>query len=224
MKATYTQSLRMQRSRRSAIALFLVLVGGLQASPALAAIARTVRWTASPAKNALGQPLPPAVSYEVWLTVQPNPEAMVATVPDTMWTLQAQPGTTYRVRVRGVSATGVKSVFSALSDPWQAPGTSAADLPSLARIGPARPNPFNARTTIAYLVPEGLATVSELSLDIYDVRGRHIRDLDVDRSPGAHEVVWNGSDDSGRTVPAGIYLAKYTCGGHQSSLKLALVA
>ncbi|MBK7672493.1 MAG: hypothetical protein IPJ24_14095 [bacterium] len=224
MNTTHTQPRRMQRSRRGAIAILLVLVGGLQASPALAAIARTVRWTASPAKNALGQPLPPAVSYEVWLTVQPASETMVATVPDTMWTLQAQPGTTYRVRVRGVSATGVKSVYSALSDPWQAPVASDADLPSMARVGPARPNPFIARTAITYLVPEGLATVAVLSLDIYDVRGRHIRDLEVDRSPGAHEAVWNGSDDSGHTVPAGIYLAQYTCGGHQSSLKLALVA
>ena len=50
-------------TRRSAIAIVLILAGGLQATPAVAAIAKTVRWTASPAKNALGQPLPPAASY-----------------------------------------------------------------------------------------------------------------------------------------------------------------
>jgi hypothetical protein len=211
-------------TRRSAIAIVLILAGGLQATPAVAAIAKTVRWTASPAKNALGQPLPPAASYEVWLTVQSTPEAMVASVPDTMWTLQAQAGTTYRVRVRGVSATGVKSVFSVLSDPWVAPVASAADLPSVAALGNARPNPFNARTSITYLVPEGLASGAALSLDIYDLRGRHIQELELDSSPGTHEVVWNGSDDTGRTVPAGVYMAKYTCGQHQSAIKLALVA
>ncbi len=223
MLTTHTTPRRRRWPRSASVAAFLILAGSLEAAPALAAIAKTVRWTASPAKNAQGQPLPPAVSYEVWLTVQ-STESMVATVPDTTWTLQAQPGTTYRVRVRGVSATGVKSVFSALSDPWVAPIASATDLPAVAALGGARPNPFNARTAITYLVPESLASGAELSLDIYDVRGRRIRGLDIDRSPGAHEAVWNGADDTGRAVPAGVYLAKYTCGGHQSAIKLALVA
>lgn len=208
---------------RGALVIVLVLAGTLLPTSALAALSRNVRWAASPLRDALGQPLPPAVGYEVWLSVQAGPEAMVATVPDTMWTLQAQPGTTYRVRVRGIGATGVRSAFSPWSDPWQAPGTSPVDVSSPARLGPARPNPFNARTAITYVVPEDLAPVATLSLDIYDLRGRHVRDLELNRSPGVHEAVWNAADESGRTVPAGIYLAKYTCGGHQSALKLALV-
>jgi hypothetical protein len=201
----------------------ILAAAALQAAPAPAAIAKPVRWTASPLKDALEQPLPPAVSYEVWLTVEGLPEALAASVTDTSWTLQAQPGTTYRVRVRGVCALGIKSAFSDLSEPWQAPVAAAAASTSPAGLGPARPNPFNARTSIVYLVPGDLPAGAVLALDIYDVRGRHIRSLDLDRRSGTHEVAWNGEDAGGRAVPAGMYLVKFVCGSQQASLKLALL-
>lgn len=124
-------------TRRSAIAIVLIPVGRRPsaAPPCGHCQDRALDGPARPRMPSAA--LAAAASYEVWLTVQSTPEAMVASVPDTMWTLQAQAGTTYRVRVRGVSATGVKSVFSVLSDPWVAPVTSAADLPSVAALGNA---------------------------------------------------------------------------------------
>jgi len=211
------------RVRRTA-AMIMLVIGALQTGPAQAAVAKTVRWASSPLKSATGQSLPPATSYEVWLTRTGHPEALVAAVTDTTYTLQAEPGTTYVLRVRGVSATGLKSAFSEYSDPFKILSASPV-LPELAAsCGPAMPNPFNPRTSIAYLVPENLPAAAPLDMQIFDVRGRRILDFELDRSPGAHEVTWNGTDESGRSVPAGLYVARYVCGSYRASVKLTLVS
>jgi hypothetical protein len=211
------------RVRRTA-AIVMLLIGALQTGPAQAAVAKTVRWAASPLWTTLGQPLPPATSYEVWLTRTGYPEALVAAVTDTFYTLQAELGTTYILRVRGVSATGLKSAFSEYSDPFKILSASAVLPELMASCGPAMPNPFNPRTSIAYLVPENLPAAAPLDMQIFDVRGRRILDFELDRSPGTHQVTWNGNDESGRSVPAGLYVARYVCGSYRASVKLTLVS
>jgi len=52
-----------------------------------------------------------------------------------------------------------------------------------------------------------------ISLSIYDVQGRKVRDLDRSASaPIAGAVVWDVKDDSGHIVPSGIYLYKIKAG------------
>lgn len=46
----------------------------------------------------------------------------------------------------------------------------------------------------------------EVSLAIYDVRGRLVRTLVEGKlEAGRHSVVWDGKDTSGRAVASGIY-------------------
>ena len=202
--------------------LALALVAGGPGT-ARAAISRTVRWTASPLKSPTGQPLPPAVSYEVWLVEDTKPDSLAATVPDTFWTLQARAGADYKVRVRGVSAQGQKSLFSPWSDTWRAVA-SAADAPAAgAGLAAAYPNPFNARTVFACTVPPDLPAGAAVALEIHDVRGHRLRVLAVDRGPGTHETAWDGTDSRGRPVPAGVYLARFVCGAYRAAVRVTLV-
>ncbi len=64
------------------------------------------------------------------------------------------------------------------------------------------PNPFNPRTTIRY----SLADRSSVVIEIFDVSGALVRRLvEGDRGPGAHQVEWDGTDDSARPVASGNY-------------------
>jgi hypothetical protein len=220
-----TRPHRLARFLGAALGLLLAL-GLTTAWPATAgaSIARTVRWTASPLKSPSGETLPPAASYEVWLVEDAKPETLAAAVRDTFWTLQARPGAVYTVRVRAISALGLKSVFSPWSDPWWA-AASPVDAPAgRAALGAAHPNPFNARTALAYTVPTDLPTGAGVALEIYDVRGHRVCALAVDRTPGPHEAGWNGTDAGGRPVPAGVYLAQYICGAYRATVRVTLVA
>ena len=64
------------------------------------------------------------------------------------------------------------------------------------------PNPFNPLTTIHF----DLGKAQRVQVAIYDISGRRVRTLaDEVFARGERSVVWNGQDDSGRTVGSGTY-------------------
>lgn len=94
--------------------------------------------------------------------------------------------------------------------------------PRTAAVLGASPNPFNPRTTIEFVVPDGPSL--EASLEIVDARGRVVRRVDARRfAPGRHGFDWNGRDDAGEAVGSGIYLYRVALGDASFSGKLALV-
>ena len=97
--------------------------------------------------------------------------------------------------------------------------SSAGVLPDAAGLTGIYPNPFNPAVTISFrLEEEGPAR-----LDILDIRGRRVRGL-LDRILGAgvEQVSWNGRDDEGRILPAGIYLARLRTVTGVSTAKMML--
>ena len=65
------------------------------------------------------------------------------------------------------------------------------------------PNPFNPSTVIDFSV----AKDSYVSLNVYDITGRLVSTLvDGNMSTGYHSVLWNGADNKGMSVSAGIYI------------------
>lgn len=83
--------------------------------------------------------------------------------------------------------------------------SSAIPIPTTFALRGNHPNPFNPTTTIRFQ----LATAARVSLSIYDVRGARVRQLLSEQRPGGeYEVLWNGTDDSGRAVASGVYLAR----------------
>ena len=82
------------------------------------------------------------------------------------------------------------------------------------------PNPFNPKTTVAY----GLSAAGHVSLKIYGVDGRHLRTLvDAQQTPGRHEAVWDGRDDSGRQLASGAYLARMEAADWTQTIRLLLL-
>jgi len=75
-------------------------------------------------------------------------------------------------------------------------------IPTSFSLSQNYPNPFNASTTIEY----GLPKDSDLSISIYDIRGRFVRDIySGENQAGYHVTHWNGHNDQGQNVASGLY-------------------
>jgi hypothetical protein len=184
----------------------------------------TFCWSPGPLEAEDGTPLAPAAAYEVWLQEDAGEAYLAATVEgDTTYVLQPEFEVVYRVRVCGIDAEGRCSTPSEWSDPIQAFLTTDAPDAQNAALRPAQPNPFNPLTTLAYAVPADGAPAGRVRLQIFDVRGKLIRDLETEAAPGWHEARWNGTDNAGRQVATGTYLALYACGETVRTTKLSLV-
>ncbi|GAB4377033.1 MAG: hypothetical protein Kow0042_24130 [Calditrichia bacterium] len=72
---------------------------------------------------------------------------------------------------------------------------------------PNYPNPFNPETRISFTLP----APAVISLDIFDVSGKHIRRLFSGRlNDGIHSIVWNGRNQFGESMPSGVYFYRLT--------------
>ena len=100
---------------------------------------------------------------------------------------------------------------------------NASDLPSGSAHGSLTsvyPNPLGKISTISF----ALEGPSEISLRVYDLTGRMVRELDRGiRAEGTHELHWRGDDSMGRPLPAGVYFLRLTEGSNTSSRKIVLV-
>jgi hypothetical protein len=82
------------------------------------------------------------------------------------------------------------------------------------------PNPFNPSTIIEY----SLTVPSHVRLNIYNCFGQLVRKLvNAERSYGKHSVVWNGRDEHGRHLAAGIYLYRIEAEGRSLTRKMLLL-
>ena len=99
---------------------------------------------------------------------------------------------------------GVHVLKSPVSEQRTAVLTAAAAHPAQHRLGNSYPNPFNP----AVVIPLELATdAARVSLTVYDVLGRRVRQ--VWQGPlraGSHRFTWDGRDEAGKDVAAGVYI------------------
>lgn len=85
---------------------------------------------------------------------------------------------------------------------------------------PNVPNPFNPATTIRFTLPQA----QNVRLTVHDLRGALVRTLVSGQQPaGAHEVVWDGRSDDGKSVASGTYLYRIDTPRFQQSRKMVLV-
>lgn len=86
--------------------------------------------------------------------------------------------------------------------------------PAGARLLAVSPNPFHLRTAVVF----ELARPGPVSLDIYDLRGARVRRLHREAAvAGRRTVLWDGTDDAGRTLPSGVYLVRFESGAYGAS-------
>jgi hypothetical protein len=92
--------------------------------------------------------------------------------------------------------------------------------PPADRLLPARPNPARGRTQLGF----DLARRGAVTLGVYDVNGRRVRSLvRATLDPGRYPIEWDGADDRGAALPAGVYIVRFASPGLGAAERLALV-
>jgi len=88
-------------------------------------------------------------------------------------------------------------------------------------LGQNVPNPFNPQTTITFEIPERQV----VTLRVFDMAGRLVRELIIaePRTPGRHEMVWNGMDETGRQVASGTYFYRLEAGSYSETKRMVLI-
>jgi len=122
-------------------------------------------------------------------------EGVVATV-----TFRALKAGDPKIRLASVDARGTQNgkVSLATSERVMKP------LPAVTQLAPATPNPFRQTATIAFSLAQG----GPVELAVFSVDGRRVRSLVREsREPGEYRVTWDGRDDHGNPMSAGIYYA-----------------
>lgn len=100
-------------------------------------------------------------------------------------------------------------------------------LSGVTAVAPARPvlignapNPATPSTRIQYLLP---ANARRVTLALFDAQGRRVRTFEPGAVPGLNEIVWDGTDDRGRAVGAGVYLYRLDVDEASFTSRLSLV-
>ena len=106
--------------------------------------------------------------------------------------------------------TGVHVLLNRLDEHITAiAGDSEPSLPAASHLGLNYPNPFNPRTVI----PFDVAFETSVQLRVFNLLGQPVRTLmDGPLAPGSHRAAWDGRDDRGRPVSAGVYLYRLRAG------------
>ena len=124
---------------------------------------------------------------------------------------EVTPGITYYYRLEALDRTGNREFFGPVSARME-PGDSFRT-----QLGQAFPNPLSESTTI----PFTLVSPGNIRIRVLDLTGREVRVLlDAVAEPGEQSVIWNGRNERGERVPAGMYLYELRTSGFMATKKL----
>jgi subtilisin family serine protease len=92
--------------------------------------------------------------------------------------------------------------------------------PRVFALAPARPNPVGGETEILYQLP----TASPVAIRVYNVAGQVVRTLvDAKQEAGYKRVTWDGRNDQGVRVGAGVYLYRMEAGSFMATRKMVVI-
>lgn len=95
--------------------------------------------------------------------------------------------------------------------------TDPGQLPTGFSLNQNYPNPFNPSTTIRYYIPE----TTFVSLTIYDIKGNTVQTIEYGNlQAGQYSYIWNGQDQKGQPVSAGLYFAKIGSDTYSHTIKM----
>ncbi|MBE0566707.1 MAG: hypothetical protein IH621_12145 [Krumholzibacteria bacterium] len=146
----------------------------------------------------------------------PGPGNLIHRTTGTGWT-DAAAGYGAHYKVTAVDFAGNESDAAAPTAVSGVPGAQTAVFGLAQNV----PNPFNPRTVIGF----SLDRPGPVRLRVYDVAGRLVRTLHDGGllAAGSHQVVWDGSHDTGQPAAAGVYYYRLEAGGRTASLRLTLL-
>ena len=128
---------------------------------------------------------------------------------------------TFRVKAAGDPAIRLAQVEGrdARNQPVALSGVGGM-TPGRTAIRMAFPNPFDQNTTVVL----ALAQAGPVEVGVFDITGRQVRTLvRGTQAAGERIVSWDGRDDRGARLGAGVYLLRLQSGGHSETRALRLV-
>jgi hypothetical protein len=129
----------------------------------------------------------------------PGPATFVAAIPDTGMVDAAGGPYYYRVTAVDIHGNEGPAAFALPSGTTGLPGATAAPR----ALAPVWPNPTRGGAEVRW----SLARAGVTRLSVIDVAGRRVRTLEAGvREAGAHATRWDGCDDAGRPVAAGLHV------------------
>jgi len=115
------------------------------------------------------------------------------------------------------ASVSIDNVISAVS---KLASVTVQAVPTVYSINQNFPNPFNPTTTIEYSIPQA----GNVNLVIYNMAGQKVRTLVNENQPASYKkVVWDGRNDMGETVGAGLYFYKLVSGNFSKIQKMTLI-
>jgi Subtilase family/FlgD Ig-like domain/FG-GAP-like repeat len=116
--------------------------------------------------------------------------------------------------------SGILPPTFGIEPPVISPDTISPPTPAGFYLAQNYPNPFNAETVIKFR----LMRTSDVRLEVYNLLGQKIKTvIEKNLTPGAHRVVWDGSNDSGNDVASGVYFYRLKTSDGVLSRKMILM-
>jgi len=147
----------------------------------------------------------------------PAPENLVVAQADTGYVDAA--GRPYYYKLCAVDVHGNVGPYLTLlpSGITEVPGPGA---PLTVFLAPPSPNPTRGVATLRF----GLPREARVELALYDQQGRRVRSLAAGERPvGEHTIAWDGCDEDGRALPAGLYFVRLAAEGRTLVARLAVI-
>jgi len=114
---------------------------------------------------------------------------------------------------------GIYRLFEGLTAPIGVPSVAPSPLAGWSIAGPW-PQPSGGLQTMRFASPRE----ETMTVGVYDVAGRLVRELHRGPLEGGHAVAWDGRDERRRPVPSGVYLARFTDGrGNERTVRCVRV-
>ncbi len=99
-----------------------------------------------------------------------------------------------------------------------------APLPQQFTLWQNVPNPFRGQTHIQFEVPMRLTETQPVKITVYNTLGQVVRTLvNANLSANTHFVEWDGRNDAGRVLSAGIYFYRLEAGETHLTKKMVLL-
>ncbi len=122
------------------------------------------------------------------------------------------PGTSYEYEIAGRRLDGGRDILGPLR-------VRAVEAPRM-MLHPPYPSPATASMALRFTLP----TVRDVRITLFDVSGRMVRAWLLNDLPaGENEVIWDGRDENGRQVAAGIYMARVATAAGKETASVVIV-
>jgi len=157
----------------------------------------------------------PAGDYFIKVDRMPYSTAYYGNVTDLNSATPITVGEAANFAVTGVDVQLIPMSATAIGEQGKVSG-----MPAKFELSQNYPNPFNPTTTIRYALPKA----SHVTLKMFNLRGELVKTLvNGYQSAQYHQVMWNGSNEAGEKVAAGIYLYQLKAENYKQTMRLILL-